>query len=125
MYLPPEGIRTVCDSIAGIRSPSTTVLFDTVAPWVHRVAGWQPNMRNASTGFQSSTRDLDAALRRHPNLMLQSSDSVVTEAALATTGSLAALIKLVDAVPAGHRAMCLQTYAAYGPLPSTTDDSVR
>lgn len=110
MYLPPEGVRAVCDNVARSGPSDTTLIFDTVAPWVCRIAGWQPNMRRAATGFQSSTRDLDKALRPYRSMTLQISTSLVTEAARRTKGVLAAFIKLVDAVPAGHRAMYLQSY---------------
>jgi len=70
MYLAGEGVRTVIDTIMRQPAPERTLIFDTVRPWVCRVAGWQPNMRRASTGFRSSTRDLDTAVHRHPDLTL-------------------------------------------------------
>ena len=115
MYLAPEGVRTVIDTIMRHPAPERRLIFDTVSPWVCRVAGWQPNnMRRASTGFRSSARDLDTAVQRHPDLTLDEDTSRVDAARDATTGPLSAFIALVDAVPAGHRAMILQTYTAHG-----------
>jgi len=71
-------------------------------------------MRRAATGFRSSAPDLDAAVRRHPDATLENDTSLVDAAHQASTGLLCALIGLVDRIPAGHRAMRLQTYAFSG-----------
>lgn len=114
MYLAPEGVRTVIDNVMRQPAPERRLIFDTVAPWVCRVARWQPNMRRASTGFRSSARDLDTAVQRHPDLTLDDDTSLVDAARDASAGPLSAFIALVDAIPAGHRAMTLQTYTAQG-----------
>lgn len=114
MYLAAEGVSAVIDAIMRHPAPERTLIFDTVAPWVCRVAGWQPNMRRASTGFRSSTRDLDTAVHRYPDLTLDADISLVDAARDATTGPMSAFIALVDAIPAGHRAMILQTCTAQG-----------
>ena len=110
MYLPPPGVRAVLQNVARVGARETTLIFDTVAPWVSRVAGWQPNMRRASTGFQSSTHDLEDAMAA-AGFRQARSTSLVTEAARTSNGSLAAFIKLIDAVPAGHRAMELSSWS--------------
>lgn len=114
MYLASDGVRTVIDNVMRQPAPARTLIFDTVAPWVRRIARWQPNMRRASTEFHSSTRDLDTAVQRHPDLTLDDDTSLVDAARDASTGPLSAFIALVDAIPAGHRAMTLQTYTAPG-----------
>lgn len=110
MYLSPNGVVQLLDNISGHSAPVQTLIFDTVGPWVRRVARWQPDMRRAATGFRSSTHDLDAAVCRHPEATLENDTSLVDTAHQATTGLLCALIGLVDRIPAGHRAMRLQTY---------------
>ena len=102
MYLPPGGVQAVCDQIMRHDSPATMMVFDTVAPWVQRIARFQPNMRKAPTGFESSTRDLENALRQYRSATWRISTS------------LAAFITLIDAIPVGHQAMCRQTYISSG-----------
>ncbi|MGC4940329.1 class I SAM-dependent methyltransferase [Kribbella sp. DT2] len=110
MYLPPDAVRSVVTNLAGVEAPRATLIFDTVAPWVRDVARWQPNMRRASTGFESSTRELEDALRAG-GFDREVSSSLVTEAARSTNGALALFIKLIDAVPPGHRAMMLSRWS--------------
>ncbi len=110
MYLPPDALRSVVANLAGVEASRTTMILDTVAPWVRGVARWQPNMRRASTGFESSTRDVEEALRAG-GFDREASTSLVTEAARSSTGALATFIKLIDVVPAGHRAMTLSRWS--------------
>jgi hypothetical protein len=78
---------------------------------VQRIGRWQPNFRDAGTGFSSSTDDLEAALRRHAEVALVDELSMVEAARPASGGVLGVLVAVLDAVPAGHRSMVLRTYS--------------
>ncbi len=110
MYLTPEGVATLVDAALAHPAPTIGMVFDTVAPWVRRVSGWQPNFRRADTRFLSTTHDLDTAVHHHSGVELTAEQSMVTLARRASTGTLAAIIRTVDATTPGHRAMVLRTY---------------
>lgn len=112
MYLAPDDVRTTCGLIAGHQASGTTVIADTVAPWVRRVGGWQPTMRRASTGFASTTQDLRDAMGRHRRFAAREPESLVTEAARVADGPLAGFVRVIDRTGVGHRAMALSTYEA-------------
>jgi hypothetical protein len=118
LYPAREGVTTVATSVTDpgwwADVPTQTLIFDTVAPWVRRVSGWQPNFQEADTGFLSTTADLDAAVRRHDGVELVDERSLVTLAREASSGALGAIVGAVDAVGPGHRAMVLRTYATSG-----------
>ena len=114
MYLPPVDVRRLIDEALAHPARDQTMVFDTVAPWVRRVSGWQHNFRDASTSFLSTTDDLDAAVRRHSEVRLCDEKSMVTLARESATGALAKFVGAVDAVGPGHRAMVLRTYAGPG-----------
>jgi O-methyltransferase len=115
MYLSADGVGAVIDAaLARSDVPTQTLVFDTVAPWVRRVSGWQPNFQEADTGFLSTTADLEAAVRRHDGVELVDERSLVTLARQASSGALGAIVGAVDAVGPGHRAMVLRTYEMPG-----------
>ncbi len=111
MYLSAGGVRTLVDNALARPVPNQTLIFDTVAPWVQRIGKWQPNFREAGTGFSSSTDDLDAALRRHAEVVLVDELSMVEASRPATGGVLGVMVAVLDAVPAGHRSIVLRTYS--------------
>jgi O-methyltransferase len=111
MYLPPTGIATLIDAaLTRPDVPTHTLVFDTVAPWVRRISGWQPNFRDADTKFASTTDDLDAAIDRRNDVTLVDEQSIVALARRSTSGALGAVIGAVNHFRAGHRAMVLRTY---------------
>jgi O-methyltransferase len=110
MYLSLDGLRTLMDNVLRQPAPTRTLIFDTLARWVGRAARWQPNFREAGTGFESSTDDLDAAIRDRPEIALVEELSMSRAARSVTSGVLGAIIAVLDAVPAGHRSMVLRTY---------------
>lgn len=104
MYLDPDGVRTVVTSAL---RPGGTLVADTVASWVTWIAGWQPAMRAAGTGFGSSTADLAAAASSCTRL---DEVSLVDATATRTGGVLSTAIRLFALVPGGRDAMVLSTY---------------
>jgi O-methyltransferase len=104
MYLDPDGVRAVVTN--GLR-PGGTLVADTVAPWVTWIAGWQPAMRAADTGFRSSTPDLAAAASSGTRL---DELSLVDATATRTGGLLSTAIRLFALIPGGRDAMVLSTY---------------
>jgi O-methyltransferase len=104
MYLDPEGVRT---AVTGALRPGATLVADTVAPWVTWIAGWQPAMRAADTGFLSSTADLAAAASSATH---RDEISLVDATATRTGGVLSTAIRLFALVPGGRDAMVLTTY---------------
>src|ERR1700694_5706047 len=114
MYLSPQGLRTLVDTIVGRPASTRTLIFDTVARWVARAARWQPNFREAGTGFTSSTDDLEASHRDHGKIVLVEELSMSAAARSVTRRVLGTIIAVLDAVPAGHRSLGLRTYRAYG-----------
>ncbi|MEZ0365002.1 class I SAM-dependent methyltransferase [Mycobacterium sp. pUA109] len=111
MYLAPNDIRTLLDAaLTRSRVAVQTLVFDTVAPWVRRVSAWQPNFREASAKFLSTTNDLDAAIDRQDGVTLLAEQSMVSLAREAARGPLATFISAMDALSFGHRAMVLRTY---------------
>jgi O-methyltransferase involved in polyketide biosynthesis len=104
MYLDPDGVRTAVTSALG---PGGTLVADTVAPWVTWIAGWQPAMRAADTGFLSSTTDLAAAAS---SATRREEVSLVDATATRTGGVLSTAIRLFALVPGGRDAMVLSTY---------------
>src|SRR4051812_28295139 len=104
MYLDPDGVGT---AVAGALGPGGTLVADTVAPWVMRIAGWQPAMRAADTGFLSSTADLAAAAS---SATRRDEVSLVDATATRTGGVLSTAIRLFALVPGGRDAMVLTTY---------------
>jgi O-methyltransferase len=104
MYLDPDGVGT---AVAGALGPGGTLVADTVAPWVTWIAGWQPAMRAADTGFLSSTADLAAAAS---SATRRDEVSLVDATATRTGGVLSTAIRLFALVPGGRDAMVLTTY---------------
>jgi O-methyltransferase involved in polyketide biosynthesis len=104
MYLDPDGVRT---AVTGALGPGGTLVADTVAPWVTWIAGWQPAMRAADTGFLSSTADLAAAAASGTR---GDEISLVDATATRTGGVLSTAIRLFALVPGGRDAMVLSTY---------------
>ncbi len=102
MYLDPAGVRTVVDRAL---TPGSTLVADSVAPWVPWVAGLQPAMRAADTGFRSSTADL---ARVAPRLVDEL--SLVDATATRTDGLTSTFVRLFALVPPARNAMVLQTY---------------
>ena len=109
MYLDPEGVRT---AVTSALSPGGTLVADTVAPWVTRIAGWQPAMWAADTGFCSSTADLVAAL---PPGARREETSLVDATATRTGGVLSTAVRLFALVPGGRDAMVLSTSSTGSP----------
>ena len=104
MYLDPDGVgATVTRALA----PGGTLVADTVAPWVPKVAGWQPAMRAADTGFLSSTADLATAAS---SATRTDQVSLVDATATRTGGVLSTGIRLFALVPGARDAMVLSTY---------------
>lgn len=102
MYLDPEGVRAVVDHAL---TPGSTLVADTVAQWVTWVAGFQPAMRAADTGFRSSTVDL---ARVAPRLVDEL--SLVDATATRTDGLTSTAVRLFALVSHARNAMVLQTY---------------
>jgi O-methyltransferase len=102
MYLDPAGVKAVVD---GALTPGSTLVADTVASWVPWVAGLQPAMRAADTGFRSSTADLARVAPR-----LVDEHSLVDATATRTSGLTSAFVRLFALVSPGRNAMVLQTY---------------
>jgi hypothetical protein len=99
-----HGVRT---AVTGALEPGGTLVADTVAPWVTWIAGWQPAMRAADTGFRSSTADLAAAASSGTR---REEVSLVDATATRTGGVLSTAIRLFALVPGGRDAMVLSTY---------------
>ena len=110
MYLAPDGVRATVTAALDRRSPWHTVVADTVAPWVASLVGRHPTMRTAGATFRSATPALSAVAASCPGLVLRDETSLISAAARHTRGTTSAAIRLVDTVPAGHRAMVLRTY---------------
>jgi O-methyltransferase involved in polyketide biosynthesis len=104
MYLDPDGVRT---AVTSALRPGGTLVADTVAPWVTWVAGWQPAMLAADTGFLSSTTDLSDAASDATRL---EQVSLVDATATRTGGLLSTAVRLFALVPGGRDAMVLSTY---------------
>lgn len=104
MYLDPEGVRT---AVTSALRPGGTLVADTVAPWVTWVAGWQPAMWSADTGFLSSTADLAASAS---DATRREQVSLVDATATRTGGLLSTAVRLFALVPGGRDAMVLSTY---------------
>ncbi|WP_433802529.1 class I SAM-dependent methyltransferase [Actinomycetospora sp. CA-084318] len=102
MYLDPAGVQSVVD---GALTGGATLVADTVAPWVTWVAGLQPAMRAADTGFRSSTADLAKVAPR-----LVDELSLVDATATRTGGLTSTAVRLFALVPHARNAMVLQTY---------------
>jgi O-methyltransferase involved in polyketide biosynthesis len=109
MYLDPHGVRT---AVSGALAPGGTLVADTVAPWVTRIAGWQPAMWAADTGFGSSTEDLVVAL---PPGSRREETSLVDATATRTGGVLSTAVRLFALVPGGRDAMVLSTSSTGSP----------
>jgi O-methyltransferase len=116
MYLAPDGLRATITAAFEHPAPHHTLVADTVAPWVTRVAGRQPAMRAAETGFRSSTKDLSAVANSLPGMTLRGEISLVSTAAHHSRGAMSGFLRLFDLMPAGHRAMVLRTYRTAGGL---------
>ncbi|MCD2186648.1 class I SAM-dependent methyltransferase [Actinomycetospora soli] len=102
MYLDPAGVDA---TVHGAMTRGSTLVADTVAPWVTWVAGLQPAMRAADTGFASSTADL---ARVAPRLVDEL--SLVDATATRTGGRTSTAVRLFALVPHARNAMVLQTY---------------
>jgi O-methyltransferase len=102
MYLDPSGVKAVVD---GALTAGSTLVADTVAPWVTWVAGLQPAMRAADTSFRSSTTDLARVAPR-----LVDEQSLVDATATRTGGLTSTAVRLFALVPGGRDAMVLRTY---------------
>lgn len=102
MYLDPAGVEAVVD---GALTSGSTLVADTVAPWVTWVAGLQPAMRAADAGFRSSTVDLAQVA---PDLVDEL--SLVDATATRTGGLTSTFVRLFALAPQGRNAMVLQTY---------------
>ena len=105
MYLAPDDVGVLVDR-ALTHFPRGCLVFDGVAPWVKTVAGLQPSMRRADTGFRWAMPAPDAFAREHPPLRLRDERSAVdligrhqTNAVTRTaTGALAHVPALRDAM---------------------------
>ncbi|MEJ2866770.1 class I SAM-dependent methyltransferase [Actinomycetospora sp. OC33-EN08] len=104
MYLDPEGVHT---AVTHALTPGSTLVADTVAPWVTWIAGLQPAMRAADTGFLSSTNDLAAAAGA---VNLEDELSLVDATATRTGGLTSTAIRLFALASGGRDAMVLRTY---------------
>lgn len=104
MYLDPDGIGA---TVTGALTPGGTLVADTVAPWVTKVAGWQPAMRAADTAFLSSTADLATAAS---SATRTDQVSLVDATATRTGGLLSTGIRLFALVPGARHAMVLNSY---------------
>ncbi|GLZ51321.1 class I SAM-dependent methyltransferase [Actinomycetospora sp. NBRC 106378] len=102
MYLDPAGVAAVVDHAL---TPGSTLVADTVAPWVTWVAGLQPAMRAADAGFRSSSVDL---ARVAPHLVDEL--SLVDATATRTSGLTSTAVRVFALLPGGRDAMVLQTY---------------
>lgn len=120
MYLNRHDVHTLIDDALSRRVPAQTLVFDTVAPWVRAASRRQQNFRAVDTRFRSTTTDLAEAMGRHKKVQLVGEESMVSLARRVTPGVLGALVAIIDAIPAGHRAMVLRTYSQGGCEPTPT-----
>lgn len=114
MYLTPEDVRTTIAAALDRRAARHTLVADTVAPWVTRIARWHPVLRATGAAFRSSTAALSAAVGSRSDVLLRAETSVTEATARRTGGATSRFLALVDALPAMHRAMVVSTYVGNG-----------
>ncbi|WP_326953815.1 class I SAM-dependent methyltransferase [Amycolatopsis sp. NBC_01286] len=76
MYLAPDDVDQLVDR-ALRHFPRGRLVFDGVAPWVKTIAGLQPSMRRADTGFRWAMPAPEAFATEHPPLRLLDERSAV------------------------------------------------
>ncbi|MFJ6694929.1 class I SAM-dependent methyltransferase [Streptomyces sp. NPDC091272] len=109
MYLAPDDVARLADRVPS-HFASGRFVFDGVAPWVRTVAGLQPSMRRAGTGFRWALPSPAAFAREHPPLRLLDQVSAVDLIARHQPGIAGRLTRALAHVPPLAHAMRFVRY---------------